>query len=193
MAFAKLIAFDRRLTHVASAHGPPRAYTDVELAGLKREAYQQGEDAARAFADRQMVELRADLQRLQDGLFPNVAALEQSLLAELRATLPALTLDIARRLLAGFEPSPEVIERICREVLDQLYPERDNLELLLSERDVDLLIRMDPDWLHRYPGLKITKDPALAPGDCQVRSRFGLTDARLSTKVQSLSLGLTGS
>ncbi len=193
MALAKLIAFDRRLTDVASTNGPPRSYTDAELAGLKREAYQQGEDAARAFADRQMVELRADLQRLQDGLFPNLAALEQALLAELRATLPALTLDIARRLLAGFEPAPEVIERICREALDQLYPERDNLELILSAHDADLLTRMDPDWLHRYPGLKIVKDPALGPGDCQVRSRFGLTDARLSTKVQALSLGLTGS
>ncbi len=193
MAFTKLIAFDRRLTDVASAGGPPRAYTDAELAGLKGEAYRQGEDAARAFADRQMVELRADLQRLQDGLFPNLAALEQSLLAELRSALPALTLDIARRLLAGFEPSPEMIERICRETLEQLYPERDNLELFLSERDADLLTRMDPAWLHRYPGLKISKSAALAPGDCQVRSRFGLTDARLAAKVQSLSLGLTGS
>ena len=193
MAVSKLVAFDRRLADVATPARPARAFTEAELAGVKREAYEQGGDAARAFADRQMVELRADLQHLQDGLFPNLAALEQALLAELRSTLPALTLDIARRLIAGFEPAPEVIERICREVLDQLYPERDNLEIFLSERDADLLARMNPDWLHRYPGLTIRKDAALAPGDCQVRSRFGLTDARLSTKMRSLSLGLTGS
>jgi len=193
MALAKLIAFDRRLTDVAPANRPPRAYSDVEIAALKQDAFRQGEDAARAFADRQLVELRTDLQRLQDGLFPNLASLEQALLAELRSSLPALTLDIARRLLAGFEPPPDVIERICREVLDQLYPERENLEIIVSEHDADVITRLDPDWLHRYPGLKIRKDAALAPGDCQVRSRFGLTDARLSTKVQSLSLGLTGS
>jgi len=193
MALAELVAFDRRLVDVASSARPARAYTETELASLRREAFHEGEDAARAFADRQMVELRADLQRLQDGLFPNLATLEQGLLAELRSTLPALTIDLARRLLAGYEPPPEVIERLCREVLDQLYPERENLELILSARDADLLSSINPDWLQRYPGLKIRKDAALAAGDCQVRSRFGLTDARLSTKVQSLSLGLTGS
>ncbi len=192
MALAKLIAFDRPLVGVAAAGRPARIYTESEVAALKQEAYRQGEDAARAFADRQIVDLRADLQRLQDGLFPNLATLEQALLAELRATLPALTLDVARRLLAGFEPPPEVIERVCREALDQLFPERDNLEIALSERDADLLARLNPEWTRRYPGLRIRKDAALAPGDCQVRSRFGLTDARLSAKVHSLSLGLTG-
>jgi flagellar assembly protein FliH len=35
-------------------------------------------------------------------------------------------------------------------------------------------------------------DAALSPGDCQVRSRFGLTDARQETKLAALERSLTG-
>jgi flagellar assembly protein FliH len=41
--------------------------------------------------------------------------------------------------------------------------------------------------------MKVQIDSTLSAGDCQVRSRFGLTDARRVTKLETLSLGLTGS
>lgn len=192
MSLTKIIAFDRELQAVTPARGPSRTYTESEVTALKEEAFRQGETAGRAFADRQLVDLRADLQRLLDGILPNLSGLETTLLNELQSTLPALALDLARRLLAGYEPPPEVVERICREALDQLYPERDNLEIILSETDAAMLSRLAPEWMRQYPGLRVQQDPTFVPGDCQVRSRFGLTDARLSTKVHALSMGLTG-
>ncbi len=193
MSLTKIVVFDRRLEGAASAHRPARTYTESEVAALKEEAHRQGENAGRAFADRQLVDLRADLQRLLDGILPNLSHLEGNLLAELRSSLPDLALDLARRLLAGYEPPPEVVERICREALDQLYPERENLEIILSETDATMLSRLAPGWMQQYPGLTVQPNPLFVPGDCQVRSRFGLTDARLSTKVQALTMGLTGS
>ncbi len=193
MSFTRLINFDRPL---AGAHIPgraTRAYSDAEVEALRQAAFHQGQDAARAFADKQLVDFRADVRHLQDGVFARLAELEPALLGEIRAALPGLALDLARRVLAGFEPPPEVIERICREALDQLYPERAGLELILSPRDAQLLTQLNPDWLQRYPDLRLQTDAALAPGDCQVRSRFGLTDARQSAKLETLSLGLTGS
>jgi flagellar assembly protein FliH len=56
-----------------------------------------------------------------------------------------------------------------------------------------MLEELNPAWLQRYPGLKVRADAALATGDCQVRSRFGLTDARRVTKLETLSLGLANS
>jgi len=193
MSFTRLISFDRPL---AGAHIPgraTRAYTDAEVEAIRQDAFRQGQDAARAFADKQLVEFRADVRHLQDGVFARLTELEPALLGQIRAALPGLALDLARRVLAGFEPPPEVIERICREALDQLYPERAGLELILSPRDGQLLTQLNPDWLQRYPGLRMRTDAALAPGDCQVHSRFGLTDARQSAKLETLSLGLTGS
>lgn len=193
MPLTKLVHFDRPLAAALLPGRSARVYTDTEVEALRLEAFRQGQDAARQFADRQLVDIRADVQQLQDGVFGKLADIEPTLLGQIRAALPGLALDLARRLMAGFEPSPEIIERICCEALDQLLPERENLELILSPRDARLLGELNPAWIQRYPGLKMQTDVTLATGDCQVRSRFGLTDARRVTKLETLSLGLASS
>lgn len=193
MPLTKLVNFDRPLSGAILPRHSHRVYTDTDVEAIRREAFQQGQDAARAFGDRQMVDIRSDVQQLQDGILGKLADIEPTLLGQIRSSLPGLALDLAHRLMAGFEPPPEVIERICREALDQLCPERENLELILSPRDAHLLEQVNPAWLQRYPGLKMRIDASLATGDCQVRSRFGLTDARRVTKLETLSLGLASS
>jgi flagellar assembly protein FliH len=192
MALSKLIAFDRSLIGAALPGGPGQLYTEAELAARAQEAYRRGVDATRAAADQQMVEFRADVDQLSHGVFSQLAALEPALVIQLRDALPGLAVEIARRLLAGYEPPPDVVERLCREALEQLFPERDGLELTLCPRDATLLDRLNPEWLQRYPNLKIRPDATLAAGDCQVRSRFGLTDARQATKLAALEHSLTG-
>jgi flagellar assembly protein FliH len=127
------------------------------------------------------------MEQLSDGVLKKLSELEPGLLAQLRSALPSLALDLARRLLAGYEPPPEVVSRLCEETLGEIFPERENLELVVSPKDAEFLQRLKPDWIQRYPGLRITAEPALAPGDCQVRSRFGLTDARQQTKLAALA------
>jgi len=138
------------------------------------------------------VEFRADMENLSKGVLKKLGTIEPALLAQLREALPSLALEIARRLLAGFEPPPEIIERFCREALDQLFPEREGLELALCPRDAEQLNLLNPDWLQLYPGLRVRCDAELAPGDCLVRSRFGLTDGRRQTKLAALEQGLLG-
>jgi flagellar assembly protein FliH len=191
MAFAKLIAFDRPLQGLTTPGHAGKFCSETELAAREEAAYQRGVDAARALADQQMVEFRADIEQLGEGVFKKLAATEPALVAQLRDTLPALAIDIARRLLAGFEPPADVVARICEEALGEIFPERDNLELAVAPRDAQLLEKLNPAWLRRYPGLRIRPDPALRPGDCQVRSRFGLTDARIETKLVALEHNLT--
>jgi flagellar assembly protein FliH len=190
MAFAKLIAFDRPLTGVAVPGAHRRACSEAEIMAREDAAYHRGIDAARALADQQMVEFRADIEALGEGIFKRLAAVEPALFAQLRDTLPALAVEIGRRLLAGYEPPAEVVARICAEALNEIFPERDNLELSLAPRDAALLEKLNPEWIRRYPGLRIRAEATLAPGDCQVRSRFGLTDARLATKLGALEHSL---
>lgn len=193
MAFAKLVSFDRPLVSAAIHGQAGRFLSERELAGREDAAYARGVDAARSLADQQMVDFRADIGQLSEGVFKKLQSVEPALLAQLREALPALAVEIARRLLAGYEPPPEVISRICEEALAEIFPERENLELVVSPRDSALLQDLNPQWLQRYPGIRLRADPALRPGDCQVRSRFGLTDARLETKLNALqgSLGPT--
>lgn len=181
------VSFDRPLAEVTLPGRSIRLYTEAEVAALRTKAYQEGHDAGRDFGNQQLVEFRAEVQSLQEGLFQKLASVDSEMLSQLRETLPALTVELARRLLAGFEPSAEQVQRLCEETLAQLYPERDNLELFLSPNDASLLANLSPDWKTRYPNLRITPDPTLGCGDCQVRSRFGLTDARRQAKLEALS------
>jgi flagellar assembly protein FliH len=190
MALTKLIAFDRQLSGAATSGQAGRFFTEIELAGREQESFRRGVDSARALADQQMVEFRADMSQLSDGLLQKISTIEASLDVQLAAALPSLGVEIAKRLLAGYEPPAEVISGLCSEALEELYPERDNLELVLSPRDAALLEALKPSWQQRYPGLRFTRDEALSPGDCQVRSRFGLIDARLGTKLSSLEASL---
>jgi flagellar assembly protein FliH len=190
VAYSKLIAFDRPLTGAALAGNAGRFYTEQELAARDDAAYRRGIDATRALADQQMVELRADIEHLADGVFKKLAAIDGALVNQLRDALPGLAREIAHRLLAGYEPPAEVVSKLCEEALGELFPERDNLELVVSARDAALLEKLNPDWLRRYPGLRIRVEAVLNAGDCQVRSRFGLTDARLQAKLTALEHSL---
>ncbi|MCM2274530.1 MAG: FliH/SctL family protein [Candidatus Didemnitutus sp.] len=191
MAYLKLIAFDRALAG-AVLPGRGSRFSEAEVAAKVQEGYRQGVDAARAVADHQMVELRHDMEQLSHGVLEKLSGLDAALTTQLRDALPGLAIEIARRLLAGYEPPAAVVEQLCRESLEQLFPEREGLEISLCARDAELLQSLNPDWLLRYPDLRIRTDAALAPGDCLVRSRFGLTDARQQTKLAALAQGLTG-
>ena len=187
-AHNKLIAFDRPLVGVSlPGHLGLREYTEGEIAALRQKAYQEGSDSAREFANQQLVEFRADVQGLQEGLFQKLTGADTDLQTQLREALPALAVELARRLLAGYEPTAEQVMKLCEETLSQLYPARDNLELFLSPRDAALLEQLSADWKTRHPGLRVSVDAALGSGDCQVRSRVGLTDARRQTKLETLT------
>lgn len=183
----KIVSFDRPLAAANIAGRSSRLYTDSEMSQLCAQAYQDGTDSARAFANQQLVEFRAEVQSLQEGIFMRLSEIDTELTVKLRESLPALAIEIARRLLAGFEPNAEQVQRLCEETLSQLYPEHENLELFVSPRDAALLDELSPEWKKRFPGLKMTVDATLGTGDCQVRSRFGLTDARRQSKLEALS------
>jgi flagellar assembly protein FliH len=191
MAFAKLIPFDRPLIGVSAPGVGGRVYTESEVARLTEDAYRRGTDDARASADQQMVELRVDLEQLSEGVLRKLGNVEPLLVAQLREALPGLAVEIGRRLLAGYEPSPERISQLCEATLAELFPERENLELFVNARDAEFLAQLQPDWMQRYPGLRVSVEPSLQPGDCQVRSRFGLIDARQQTKLDALAHSLT--
>jgi len=190
--FHQFIAFDRPLVAVQRAGDVAFKHTAGELQAAQAAGYQEGGDAARAFSNQQIVELRTELQSLQTGLFQKLAAAQESLADQVRVALPSLTVELGQRLLAGFVPPPELVEKLCREALDQLYPERDGLELVVGPRDAAALERLVPSWRAHFTNLRVTIDDTLNPGDCLVRSRFGVTDARAVSKIEALRHELLG-
>jgi flagellar assembly protein FliH len=190
---SKLISFDRPLLAAVGAGDTTLRHTETELANARTAGYRDGYDAAHAFFDVQIAQFRDEVHALQHGLLHSLPNLEAGMTQQLRSGLPLLALDIARRILAGFEPDADLLVKLCEEALEQLYPERENLELVVSTRDAGLLQKNMADIESRYPGLRLRVDATMRPGDCQVRSRFGLTDARLDAKLSAIHHELAGS
>ena len=76
----QLLAFDRPLVAVRTA-GSPREYTAADLVAARSAGYQEGGDAARAFTNQQIVELRAEMQELQQGIFQQLNSAHEELTA----------------------------------------------------------------------------------------------------------------
>ncbi len=48
----------------------------------------------------------------------------------------------------------------------------------------------DDSLLEGYANLTFHEDPSLGPGDCQIKSRFGLLDGRIATKLRKIETEL---
>jgi flagellar assembly protein FliH len=186
MTTSHIVSFDRPLRAVQLTHLAERRHTAADLADAYQRGFRAGGDEARELSNSQLVELRAHVQEMSEGLLARLSEAHELLLGRIREALPQLTLEVGARLLAGLVPPPELVERLCREALDQLYPEREGLELVVGPRDAAVLERLMPTWRTHFPGLRVTVDDTLDPGDCLVRSRFGVTDARASAKLTAL-------
>lgn len=192
MPSSRTIPFDRTLVAARVRRaGASRLYTEEEVERERRAARNAGAADAARFGEQQLVDFRSEIQHLQSETFTNLASASERLSEQVRTSLPSIALDIGRRLLAGYEPPPELVEKICREALDELFPETTALELVLSSRDAEIMEKSRPGWIHAFAGLQITTDPSLKPGDCVVRSRFGTVDARAGTRLAALERSLS--
>ncbi len=156
----------------------------------RQAAYQQGFADASAFFDQQLAEQRADVIRMMEQTFQSLEEQRGELVGQFGAVLPGVATEIARRVLCGLEPDRERIERTVAEVLGELAPGTRDIEVRLHSADLALLGRYEERFSDRYPGLRFAADDALAIGDCRLRSSFGLVDATLATKLETLSRSL---
>jgi flagellar assembly protein FliH len=150
-------------------------------------AHQRGFDEAMTYLDQKLLDQRSDLAQLQENTFRGLARAHETLMAQVAALLPELAIEVARRALAGFEPTKEVVAGLCTEILSEISPGTADVEVWLSPRDHELVQGIEKEFGHKYPGVQIRPDPDLAPGDCRARSPFGAVDARLSTKLGNLA------
>jgi len=154
------------------------------------DAFRQGFQAANDQLAQQILEQRAELAQLQDAVFISLSKQHESLAAQISESLPDLAIEIVQRVLAGMKPDRETVERVLAETLAEIAPGSTDVEVFLSTSDLELVGRLMKDYEHKYPGIKLTADPELLPGDCRAKSRFGMIDARVFTKLQNVARSL---
>ena len=165
---------------------PRPTFTEAELEAAKREAYHRGSEEAGRLIERQMLEQRAEIVHLQSQTFAAVAQQHAALVQQLHDMLPELAMEALARILATTEIDRDAVLRISRDVLSEIAPGREQVEVQLSPRDLELIAGYEECFRERHPAIAFSADPELTPGDCVVRSRFGVVDGRLVTKLRTV-------
>ncbi|MCE9612513.1 MAG: hypothetical protein K8R23_20120 [Chthoniobacter sp.] len=161
-------------------------FSEEQIEAAKREAYQRGSDEARRLIERQMIEQRAELVHLQTETFAAVARQHEGLARQLYEMLPELALEAVARILARTDFDREMVLGITRDVLAEIEPSDASVEVQLSSRDLELITGYEEDFREKHPTITFRSNPELRTGDCIVRSRYGVVDGRLATKLRTV-------
>ncbi len=153
-------------------------------------AYRKGFQEANDLLVQQILDQRSEIAQLQDNIFKNLAAQTEGLAHQISEILPDLVLEISRRVLAGTEPPRETVKAVVAETLAEIAPGSTDVEVWLHPKDLALVENIATEFDQKYPGIKLSADSELIPGDCRAKSRFGTIDARVFTKLQNVAKSL---
>ncbi|MBN2068694.1 MAG: hypothetical protein JW739_03570 [Opitutales bacterium] len=176
-----------RISYVGTA--PVAAEKAQEMAKAE---YKRGYQKAREFYERQIAGLRQEAAELQQQVLDGIRREMEQLKEEVNYNMPDIVMAVVRKIWTGLELDEKTLSRMIDEVLDQLSPGENDLEIFLCPADYGRLLNNDAGVSARYPGLKIVEDKALQSGDIALRSRFGHVDARVKTKFRKLCDELKG-
>ena len=155
------------------------------LEEVRKEARQAAVDAA-----------RAELTRLTHALGAGLAEYERnrrSLIALAETGLIELALAIARRVCKiQVATSDEPVRANARALLE-LVQHHEDVELRLNPADAELLADLADEFTKHTAALghvTITADPAVARGDCCLRTRAGTIDASITGQLDRIAAAL---
>ncbi|MEW6302703.1 MAG: FliH/SctL family protein [Verrucomicrobiota bacterium] len=163
---------------------------DERAAERERAAYERGRiDGERALSE-QLVQQRAELIHLQNGVLASLRQALPGLLAQSEQSLIELALTVARRLVANLPIDAALVQAVVREALAELEHAAAVL-VVLHPDDLDLLRRINAPLLLEQVGgepLRFQASPDVARGGCLLQTSFGVVDATRENKLERLGL-----
>ena len=190
MYWFERIQLDEPIRGIRIAYRGPAPVSGEEAENLQQQAHRKGYDKAGDLYNRQILELRKEAVYLQETVLHNIEERFGQAMEEINSSLPELLLSMIRGIWSGLQLDRQTIENIVNEVLSDLSPEEEALEINLFPADFKLLQEGAGILSDRYPSLKFKENSSLQSGDCLVRSRFGTIDAKVATKIKKLEIEL---
>ena len=222
LSFNKSISFPKPPTGFAVSSIDLPSISTVAVEELKKEAYEQGKKDATEHFLNEVRELRENYAERQEKILFEIQSNSQGVLDELDQRLPSLVVGLAERVLSEIPLDGGAIKKMVLALISEFSKEDEKLEIFLCPDDLSLLKAManlkseplekedaeegfasaiagifdgldgDDELLEGYPHVKFFEDTSLRRGDCQIKSRFGLLDGRISTKLRKIEEELEG-
>jgi flagellar assembly protein FliH len=95
------------------------------------------------------------------------------------------------RVVSGIVWEEAAVKGVVNDLLAEVAPGAENVEVQLCRTDLARMEKFQPQMRQKFPTLQFAVNDELSTGDCMVRTRFGVLDGRLSTKIQAVAGLLT--
>jgi flagellar assembly protein FliH len=166
-------------------------YFEDELKGIRESAYSEGYSKASSECAAEIADLKEMMTALQEGVLQTVIEKQRALSSHIRSILPVLVTEAAERVLAGVKIDESAVKAVIGDLMAEVSPGIENVEIRLNAEDHSKLQMFDPSFGGRYPQARLIVDLDLAEGDCVIKSRFGTLDGRIATKLRALEGALS--
>ena len=159
---------------------------------LEQAAYERGMAEGERRLAAQLVQQRAQLSELQNGVLASLQQAMPQVAAQCESALIELAVEVAQKLVFDLPISAEMVEAAVRSAIAQVG-EKTEFDVLLHAEDLALLQQCNSPVLLAAPGnpnIRFRDSAEVGRGGCLVRTRFGAIDARRETKLDSIRQAL---
>lgn len=170
---------------------PVITYTSEEFEEAVREAYEKGAQETRVSLEAEMEENREQLKVSTEGAFSKVVERHSEALSMMRSLVPNLVTEATARVVAGLPVDSAFVRSVVDDLLNDVAPGAENVEVQLCPEDVAKVVGFDQELRHKFPTLRVVENKDIKPGDCLVKTRFGVLDGRISSKLKAVEGLLT--
>ena len=186
------IQLPRRLREVRLAAAPPRIYSEEQVLMRERQSFERGRSEAEQILKDDLLRQRSELAKLEAGLLESLRQVLPQIARDSESGLIDLAMEVARKLVADFPLSPEMVEAAIREAIAEVE-ENGEVTILLHPADLELLQAGDSSLFQtKGSGEQVQFEPSaeVTRGGCLVRTSFGIIDGRRETKFELLKRSL---
>lgn len=162
------------------------------IPAIEQEGYERGYGDAEALYQKQILQQRGEMAKLQNSVLQSLEQQFGQLTEEINQNLPDIIMAVVGKIWGGLQLEASNLASIVEDVLAELSPGGEKLELFMNPEDARLLRSYEGNPEKTFPLLRIMEDPQLKSGDVTLRSRFGHVDARIENKFRKIAAELRG-
>jgi flagellar assembly protein FliH len=166
-------------------------FSAEDMSRARQEARQETSEAVSQAYDEQVTKLKADVSAIVERILSGMVQKHEDALEQVRTLLPDLVREAMSRVVSGITWEENAIKGVVVDLLAEVAPGAENVEVQLCRVDLARLEKFQPQMRQKFPTLQFSVNDELGSGDCIVKTRFGVLDGRISTKIQSVASLLT--
>ena len=155
-----------------------------------QEGYEKGKQDAEGFFNMQLVEYRNELASLHEMLSKNLSEKYDAMVKEAQQRIPVVILALLKKIWAHLDWDGQSVKSMIDQALMAYLPGESPLEVYLSPNDLAMFEELNVKLT--YDGIAFKEDLSLKRGDCLIKSRLGILDARVDTKFKRIEEEFVG-